>query len=211
MTFFKQIPVGEMENFAYLIGCEETKQCAAIDPGWEAEKIIQTAKENGYQITKIFLTHVHYDHSGAADEIAEKTGARIFINQKSEEKRGGENPMRGSWIIPKKNINLLEIPLDKGGWRDLQIGNIKGKIITAPGHQSDHFLYIFDQYLFTGDTLFIGRIGRTDLLDSDPKDMEETLENIKLLPNNLIVCPGHDYGEVRLRKLSEEKEKNPYL
>jgi hydroxyacylglutathione hydrolase len=201
--WFQQIKVGQMENFAYLVGCPKTKECAVIDCGFEPDKILHTAKANGYEIRKIFLTHVHYDHSGAADELQKMTGAEIFMNPESEQKRG-KNTLRGMWIIPEKSTAIKEGDTPK-------IGEIRGKVIHSPGHQSDHLLYIFGPYLFTGDTLFIGRVGRSDFPDSVPEEYPKTLNKIITLPENLIVCPGHDYGFVKTRILKEEKEENPYL
>lgn len=192
-----------MQNFSYLLGCQKTKECAVIDCGFEAEKIQKEAEKNGYHITKIFLTHVHYDHSGAAEELAKKTRAEIFMNKKSEEKRG-KNVENGMWIIPKKTTPLF--PEDH-----IHIGEISGKVLSAAGHQSDHFLFLFDTFLFTGDTLFIDSIGRTDLPDGNPEEMKKTLNNICTLDENIFLCPGHDYGSVPLRTLREEKISNPYL
>jgi glyoxylase-like metal-dependent hydrolase (beta-lactamase superfamily II) len=201
--FFQQILVGEMKNFSYLVGCRKRKECAAIDCGFDAKKIQQEAIKVGYRITKILLTHVHYDHSGCTEELSLLTGAPIYMNRKSEKKRG-KIAEKGMWYVPK-DVNFLS----EG--QSIEIGDIQGKILSAPGHQSDHFLYIFGKYLFTGDTLFIGGIGRTDLPDSDPREMKKTLSKIMCLSDEYVVCPGHDYGEVKTRTLGEEKQKNMYL
>ena len=201
--FFRQIPVGTMKNLVYLVGCPKSKECAVIDCGFEPEKIYQEAKTHGYRITKILLTHVHYDHSGRADALSRKTGAPIYMNPKSEKKRG-KNPEKGMWIIPKKTTPLL--PHDT-----ITIGEISGKVIDAPGHQSDHYLFQIHPFLFTGDTLFIGSIGRTDLPDSNPESIKSTLNTICTLDDNLFVCPGHDYGSTTMKTLRKEKENNPFL
>lgn len=202
-VWFRQIEVGHMQNFSYLIGCPKTKECGVIDCGFEPEKIQKTAEEGGYCITKIFLTHVHYDHSGAADDLSKITGAEILMHPKSEQKRG-KTTSKGMWIIPEKTTPIQEGNTPK-------IGEISGKVIASPGHQSDHLLFIFGPYLFTGDTLFIGRIGRIDFPDSVPEEYPETLNKIITLNEKLIVCPGHDYGSVKTRKLEEEKRENLYL
>ncbi len=201
--FFQQIPVGHMDNFVYLIGCPKTKECAVIDCGFDPEIIQQKAKIHNYTITKIFLTHVHYDHSGSADILAALTGADIYMNPESEKKQG-INPSKGMWIIPKKTIPV-------SGGDTIKIGEISGKVHSAPGHQNDHLLYTIGDYLFTGDTLFIGGIGRTDFMDSDPKKMNNTLNKICTLSDDLIVCPGHNYGKKKTNTLREEKETNPFL
>jgi len=201
--WWKQVPVGRMQNFSYLVGCPENKECAVVDCGFEPEKIARFAKNEGFTITKILLTHVHYDHSGSAEVLSGLTGAKIYMNPESQRKHDTLIE-RGMWSVPKKTTPLL--PGDR-----VSVGNLSGRVIGAPGHQNDHLLLLFDPYLFTGDTLFIGRIGRTDFVDSDPQKMQETLNKIITLPDHLIVCPGHDYGSVKTRSLREEKVINPHL
>lgn len=193
-----------MQNFSYLIGCDNTKDAAVIDCGFEPEMILCEAETNGYKITKILLTHVHYDHSSAAERLSELTGAPIFMNPESVWKRG-ENPTRGYWVIPQVSQPI-------GAGESISIGKLQGEIIASPGHQRDHLMFLFDPYLLAGDTLFIDGCGRTDLPDSDPEAMQEALKIIATkLPDHLIVCPGHDYGSVPTRSLGEEKLSNPNL
>lgn len=201
--FFLQIPVGTMDNFVYLVGDEVSKECAVIDCGFEAEKINEMAKKNGYKITYILLTHVHYDHSGAAETLAKQTGAQIFAHNKSKDKQR-LNPENGHWIIPSNYQ-----PLKEGD--HIHLGNVEIKVFEAPGHQNDHLIFQAGKHLFTGDTLFIGRCGRVDLPDSNPQAMQQTLKRISSWEDDLMVCPGHDYGEVPLRTLKEEKMDNAYL
>ena len=199
---FEQIKVGEMENFVYLVGDEKSREIAVIDAGFEPEKIIAAAKKHG-KITKIFLTHFHYDHSGAAEILAEKTGAEIFGSGKSAWKRG-KNETRGAWKIPEKVTAIDENS-------EISIGEIPGTVLEIPGHQNDHLGFLFGKYFFSGDTVFVGRIGRTDFADSDPAKMRESLRKIAKLPDDLILSPGHDYGVVPRRTLGEEKRENEFL
>ena len=202
--FFQQLSVGPMQNLVYLLGCEQTKQAAVIDCGFESERILAAAEGAGYRISKILLTHVHYDHSGAADALAHLTGAPICMNPESEWKRD-ESPARGMWVIPEETQ-----PIRPG--EKITIGALSGTIIATPGHQQDHLSFIFDPYLFAGDALFIDGCGRTDLPDSDPAAMQKTLQMIATeLPDHLVVCPGHDYGPVPMRTLAEEKRSNRNL
>lgn len=197
-----QIPVGSMANFAYLIGDEITKKAAIIDPGFETEKIIKIAEENNFKITKILLTHFHFDHSGEAEKIAKKTGAKIYGHYLAKEKNK-INPL-GFWKIPK-----IFLPLKNKD--EIVIGNMKGQAISTPGHQNDHLCFLFENNIFTGDALFIDGIGRTDLPDSDPAKMNETLKFFKSLPDDVLVYPGHDYGSVPFRTIGQEKQKNSFL
>lgn len=186
-----------MQNLTYLIGDEITKTCAIIDCGFESEKIQETAQKNGYKITDILLTHVHYDHSGEAEKLSKITGATIYAHYKSKEK-SNQNPERGHWTIPPNYQPIKESD-------EIHVGDLKIKVFESPGHQMDHLIFQAEKYLFTGDTLFVGRCGRVDLPDSDPEAMERTLKRISTWDDDLIVCPGHDYGDVMIRTLGEEK------
>ncbi|MEI7511245.1 MAG: MBL fold metallo-hydrolase [Candidatus Peregrinibacteria bacterium] len=239
MPFFLQIPVGAMQNFSYLVG-EENGEVACIDPGWDAEKIFLLAQKNGVHITKILLTHVHYDHSGAAEALLEmvcssRDGActvstptpntsctistpvlqcvstpQIFASANIPKWKRNASPDHGKWVVPQ---NFTPISGETQDFTSLQfsIGKFPIQVYDAPGHQSDHLLFEIAEYLFTGDTLFIGNIGGTHFEDSNPEEMQKTLKMISTLPDSLIVCPGHDYGAVPMRTLGEEKMLNPYL
>ena len=198
--FFEQIPVGTMKNFSYLVGDAEKKVCACIDPGWEAEKILEKACQAEIKISLILLTHTHADHSGAAEALSKRTDAPIFTSNKIPQWK----ETHPKFCVPKNIQGISEK-------ERLSVGNIAIEVLETPGHQSDHLAFIIGNYLFTGDTLFIDTIGRTDLEDSEENKMKESLKKISHLRDNLIVCPGHDYGSKPLRKLREEKIYNPFL
>lgn len=190
-----------MENFYHIIGDEKSKEVAVFDPGWEGENILQFLKDHNYILKGIFLTHFHYDHSGQANFLSEKTKAPIYCTDLiNEKKRIGYN-----FILPDKYISITPKNI-------VEIGEIKIENIYAPGHQDDHILFkVGNEYLVTGDTLFIEGIGRLDLPFHASDKMWHTLEMIRTLPDHLLVCPGHDYGSVTIRSLGEEKIHNPYF
>lgn len=198
--FFRQIHIGNMKNFAYLIGCEESRECAVVDPGFDHDKILSIAQEHQYRITTILLTHFHYDHSGQAEILSGKTGATIYGHKRGKLKRN----QVGNWIIPS---DFCEIDADE----QISIGTLRCTALHTPGHQSDHICYLFGDRIFTGDTLFVNKIGRVDFADGEPQKMKESLERLKQLPDELLVFSGHDYGHVAFRTLGEEKLENPYL
>lgn len=199
--YLRQLELGHMQNFFYLVGCEETRECAVIDCGYCHEEIMSEAEKDEYRITKIFLTHFHYDHSMDAEVLAEKTGAKIYgyAGGKKDAKDAASN-----CTIPKEFISLQN-------GQEIRIGYINGVAMHSPGHQDDHMMYVFEHNLFSGDTLFIGGIGRVDLHGSDPDEMRKTVSFLKTLPDDWMVYPGHNYGDVPFRTLGEEKELNPYL
>lgn len=198
---FHQLQLGNMENFCHIIGDKKTNKVAIFDPGWEGKKILQFLEKNNYTLTHIFLTHVHYDHSGQADFLAQKTGAKIFLSEKTKEEKRGHP----KFIVPQKFLPLCNHQI-------VMVGNVSVKTLDAPGHQDDHVIFIVgEKYLVTGDTLFVGSIGGLHFEYSVPKKMPNTLQMINTLPDDLLLCSGHDYGEVKMRTLGEEKKNNPYL
>ena len=200
---FQQIPIGPMQNFAYLIGCPETRQAAVFDCGFEARKVFQIAKSLDLAISDLFLTHVHYDHSGAAEELQKLTSCNIWMNPASRWKQGHEK--EGHWVIPRNHKTI------DANTMSITFENITGSVLRTPGHQADHLSFIVDKYFIAGDALFIDGSGRVDLPDSDSDAAIKTLEMISTLDDGLIICPGHDYGSVSLDTLGNQKKTNPHL
>src|SRR3989338_3452143 len=120
--FFKQIAIGPMQNFSYIIGDEATKEAAVVDAGWEADKLMEIANKEKLKISKIILTHSHYDHVQKADELASKTNAEVYFYELefSEIKKHIKNP----------NIKLIKVKNND----EIKVGNIKIKVIHTPEH-----------------------------------------------------------------------------
>ena len=181
-----QYEVGPGRNFAYLIGDPSTGAGALIDPtdGWpmlEAE-----AANKGLRIEQVFNTHSHPDHTAGNAYFREK-GAKIVAHDSAP----------GHHDVPVQDGSVV------------QVGALAVKVIHTPGHRFDSICLIAEGNLYTGDTLFIGECGRTDLLGSNAKQMHHTLLVVlRALPDELVVMPGHNYGAVPSRTLGEEKQSN---
>ena len=130
-----------MANFAYLLGCEETRVAALIDPCFEPERLVTNAKELGYRVEWVINTHGHHDHVNGNDRAIELTGAKVAAHSKA--------------------IFHVNQYLNHGD--TLQVGNITVEVLHTPGHAHDSVCLVADRHLFTGDTLFVGECGRTDL------------------------------------------------
>src|SRR3989338_8210878 len=196
---FKQIQVGPMQNFIYIIGDENSRGAAVVDAGWEADKLIDIAKKEKLEIKKIILTHSHYDHIQKADELASKTNAAVYFHEDdcNEIKKSIKNP----------NIKLHKLKNND----EIKVGNIKIKIIHTPGHSPAAACLLFENKLITGDTLFVNAIGRTDLPGGDSLKLFESLQKLKKLKDDVEVYPGHDYGEIPFSTIGGEKKTNPYF
>jgi glyoxylase-like metal-dependent hydrolase (beta-lactamase superfamily II) len=183
----KQLELGPMANFTYIICDAISKQCACIDPGWEADKIISETK--GLTISHILLTHAHFDHSNNASTLAKKTGAKIYVHR-NEASKGAETFVDDDKIM---------------------IGNICITCIHTPGHTEGSTCFLLDEMIFTGDTLFVDGIGRTDLEGSDPEKMFKSLQKLAKLPDGTVIYPGHNYGNEPASTIGEQKKRNHYM
>ena len=199
MMFFKQLKVGQMHNFSYIIGDEQAKEAAVVDAGWEADKLIRIADEENLKITKLILTHSHYDHTQKADELASKTNAEVYFHEDeyNEIKRSIKNP----------SIKLIKIKNNQ----IIKIGEISIEVIHTPGHTPGGVCLLVENKLLTGDTLFVSAIGRTDLPGGDVIKLFESLQKLKKLDEDIEVYPGHDYGEIPSSTIGDEKKNNPYF
>jgi len=197
--FFKQIEVGPMQNFSYIIGDQNSKSASIIDAGWEIDKLINIAFKEKLKINKIILTHSHYDHVQEINELATKTNATVYFHELEFDEI-------------KKFIKNNEIKIIKLKNNDIiNIGEIKTNIIHTPGHTPGAICILFQNKLLTGDTLFVNAIGRTDLAGGNPIRLFESLQKLKKLNDGIEIYPGHDYGDLLFSTIGNEKKNNPYF
>ncbi len=192
---FEQVPIGPMQNFGYVIGDEDSKEGAIVDPGWDAGKLIGAAKRHQLTIRKIILTHAHFDHVKALQEVYEKTGAEIVLH----EDEPYEPDFGASTVTRVKDDNLIKI------------GALKCRIVHTPGHTPGSICLLLGSKMITGDTLFVGGCGRVDLPGSDPQQMWATMQKLRKMDDGIEIYPGHDYGETPSSTLGHEKKYNPFL
>ncbi len=197
--FFKQIHVGPMQNFSYIIGDEKSREAAVVDAGWEIEKLIGIAGKDKLKITKIILTHSHYDHVQKVNELAEKTNAMVYFYEWEFNSINKSIKNNGIKIVKLKNND------------EIKIGNLKIKVIHTPGHTPGAICLFVENKLMTGDTLFVNAIGRTDLAGGDAIKLFESLQKLKKLGDDVEIYPGHDYGDIPFSTIGGEKKTNPYF
>jgi glyoxylase-like metal-dependent hydrolase (beta-lactamase superfamily II) len=184
---FKQVPVGTFQNFAYIIGDEKTKTAALVDPAWEVDALLKQCEQLGLKVTYVINTHSHHDHVGGNDAVAKRTGAKIVAHEKAS---------------VRKDVGV------KDG-DTVEVGTLKVKVLHTPGHCPDHICLLVDGKLMTGDLLFIGECGRTDLTGGSASEMYNSLFN-KILPldDSIEVYPGHDYGSKPSSTIGDERKSN---
>jgi len=202
----KRFEVSPLFVNCYLVYDEETKEAIVIDPGDEPDLILDFVKEEGLNLKYILCTHGHFDHIGAVREMKEGTGAEILLH---------EDDLEIYRHSPQLAIQYFGIEIDPQPEPDrllkdneiIQINNIQLKIIHTPGHSPGSISIYTNGYLFTGDTLFKGSIGRTDIPGGDFNELLNSLKKISTLPLETNVLPGHGPKT----DLGTEIKTNPYL
>ncbi|UCD57368.1 MAG: MBL fold metallo-hydrolase [Candidatus Hydrogenedentota bacterium] len=194
---FKQIPTGMMANFAYIFGCEKAKRAAVVDPPSNISEIVRFAEENGLKIELIFATHSHSDHTAGIRSLAERTGAKVVVHK-------GDAPSLQRGHIPTDRV------VEDG--EKLKVGDVDVEVIHTPGHTPGSMCLLANGKLMTGDTLFVGNCGRTDLAGSSTRQMYDSLhKKLKTLSDDVQVYPGHDYGDRPSSTIAHERKSNPTL
>ncbi len=204
-----QLTVGMMGVCTYVIFCEQTRQAAIIDPGGDEDRILDYCKKKDLKVTYILNTHGHPDHVCGNGQIKEATNAPIVMH--SDDVAYFSKPQIKQFF---SSLGLPESPpadrLIHGG-DVLTLGEEKIEVIHTPGHSPGGVCYYCAPNLFTGDTLFVGAIGRTDFPQCSMDELIQSIENKLLqLPDETIVWPGHGYGGSR-STIDEEKRTNPYF
>ena len=177
----KTIPVGQLETNCYIVTDEESLRCAVIDPGDESNAILDYLEDNHLRCEAILLTHGHFDHVGAVAAVAEETGATVYMSKKDD--CGGSDPHL-PFRLPAGGEYL-----DDGD--SVEIGSLRFEVLATPGHTPGGLSYRCGEALFTGDTLFRGSCGRTDLPGGDMDEELRSLKKLCALPGDYEVYPGH--------------------
>lgn len=204
-----QMRVGVVGTNCYMIYDENTKEGAVIDPGDQADMILETAREYGVQVRWVLLTHGHFDHILAVPEILEKTHAKLVIHADDEWMLKPETlagSMRRFGLQRSTYDGLHPDILAKEG-TEIQIGSLTAVYLHTPGHTPGSSCIRVGDVLFTGDTLFRHECGRCDLQGGDFSLMLKSLKRLHDIEGDLQVLPGHDAAST----LQEERRMNPYM
>ena len=178
----KTIPVGQLETNCYVVVNEETLACVVIDPGDESNAIMDYIESNRLRCEAIMLTHGHFDHVGAVNEILEQTGCALYINPRDEGYEVGKSGMKFKMPEGGKYYDDGDIIVEAG---------LEFKVLATPGHTPGSVCLICGGALFTGDTLFRGSCGRTDLPGGSMREEMRSLKKICELEGDYEVYPGH--------------------
>ncbi|MGZ3605859.1 MAG: MBL fold metallo-hydrolase [Thermodesulfobacteriota bacterium] len=206
----KQYEVGNFAVFCYLIGDEETQEGLFIDPADDAKRLLSEAKSQGIdKIRYIVNTHSHVDHIMGNAEMVKKTGAKIIIHQEDASALVRTPTdlleMFGATASPPADIQVKDGEI-------IQVGNVVLKVLHTPGHSPGGMSLHLDGMVFTGDTLFVGSVGRTDFPGSSWDILENSIrKKLYVLPGETVVFPGHNYGSTPTSTIQYERRHNPFV
>lgn len=211
--YFRQIEVGPMQNFAYLIGSTETRKAVVVDAAWDIRQILDRAAADDMEITHALVTHTHPDHVGSwlsgahiegVEELLSRAKAKVVVHKAEAEFLESLSPS-----------DLIRVD----GGEVIDAGGIAIQVIHTPGHTPGSQCFYLalraaeeSAYLIAGDTLFIGSCGRVDFPGGNAEQMYESLtQKLMRLPEDTILFPGHNYASRPQSSLAEQKKTNPYL
>ncbi len=204
--YFKQIEIGPMQNYVYLIGSTETRKVAVVDAAWEIDTILKIAKQDEMEITHAFVTHTHPDHVGGGfagmeidgvTELLEKCKAKVVVHKAEAEFLKG---LSSSDIVKSDNGDRVDV------------GGLKIQLMHTPGHTPGSQCFLIDGRVISGDTMFIDACGRVDFPGGNAEQMYYSLtQKLMTLPDDTILFPGHDYAPLKQATIGEQKKTNPYL
>ena len=194
--YFKQLELGPMQNFIYLVGDPQTREAVVIDPGWEVPTILKTIQQDEYRLTAAFVTHRHFDHVMGLKDLLQAADLPIYVHR-------DDAP-----LLDVKRSSLKPV----AGGETIKVGSVPMTVIHTPGHTPGSQCLLVEGRVFSGDTLFIRACGRWDLPGGNPSQLYESLTHkLKMLDDATILCPGHHYADVPTSTIGEEKQTNPFL
>ncbi len=206
----KQLEIGPMMNFVYLVGCAATRDAAVVDPAWDVPLILQSARDLDLTITSVLLTHSHPDHMNGLEELLEMAGTGVFIHTEEMDY------MRLAASVFGMRLGFLERYATRFhsvlDGEEVLVGNLAVKVLHTPGHTPGSQCFLVEGNLLSGDTLFVNACGRVDLPGGNPEKLWWSL-NRKLadLESGTIVYPGHNYANQSSSTIGEQRKNNPYM
>ena len=197
------LPLGDYQTNCYIVCAAESKTCAVIDPGYFPERILSFLADKGLGLDAILLTHGHFDHVGAVKALVEATGCRLWMKESDYTQRS--NP-QNDFLYPIHDCSFCEVSFCEEGEK-ISAGGAVFTVMETPGHTWGSVCYLCEDAIFSGDTLFAGSCGRTDLPGGDYGTIVLSLERLAELQGDYTVYPGHGSTTT----LAQERMYNPYM
>jgi hydroxyacylglutathione hydrolase len=201
------LPVGLIQTNCYVVGCEETKESAIVDPGGHPERILSEVERQGLTVKYVLNTHAHFDHTDANEALVEATGATLALHPADQPLLAASGG--AAWFGMRADASPPP-SLDLQDGDELEIGNLRFQVLHTPGHTPGHVCFYEpgQGVLFDGDVLFRQGIGRTDLPGGSWEQLMDSIQRILFsLPDETVVYSGHGPATT----IGDEKRLNPWL
>jgi len=210
-VIIRQVPIGPFYVLTYLVACGRSREGVIIDPAGEEEKILGVVREEGVRIKYILNTHGHADHVVANDSLKAFFDVPTCMHEADDEFFSRDKVRKATvaelGLSPPQPATLR---LKDGDI--LEVGDLQIKVVHTPGHTPGSVCYLVHGNLFTGDTLFVGAAGRTDLTGASLETLLNSIrERVLPLPKETVIWPGHDYGDTPTSTIGREMEENIYI
>jgi glyoxylase-like metal-dependent hydrolase (beta-lactamase superfamily II) len=205
--YLRQMPLGPMENFVYLVGDTVARKAWVVDPAWDVDAILDQARKDGMSLEGALITHAHFDHVNGVQALLTHKDMPVYVQSREMDFLGRGAP-RGLFLdLPPEHVRLVQ-PGDT-----LNAGGTKLTFLHTPGHTPGSQCFLVEGNILAGDTLFLGACGRCDMPGGNPHEMFDTLNNVLArLPENTILYPGHHYSQRGVSAtLKEEKVHNRFF
>jgi len=203
---YELVVVGALETNCYLVYDEETRECAVIDPGADPDKIVAAIADLELRPVIVLNTHGHVDHIGANNDIVQKYAVPLAMHAADTDMLKVSDYIELSLLLGARNSPAPDRLLAEGD--EIAVGRTSLRVLHTPGHTPGSIGFVQGGVLFSGDTLFCGGVGRTDLPGGSWKDLERSIrERILTLPEETVVLPGHGPWTT----VEQERGSNPFL
>jgi glyoxylase-like metal-dependent hydrolase (beta-lactamase superfamily II) len=212
--YFRQIPIGQMANFAYLVGSRSAREALVVDPAWDVDALLDLAEGDDVRVVGALVTHYHQDHVGGEifgyriPGIAQLLARQPMPIHVNADEADGLRRITGA-----EESDLVR----RAAGDVIQVGELRIRLLHTPGHTPGSQCFLVEERgepgrLISGDTLFLGSCGRVDLPGADPEAMYRSLRHVLYrLPDDTLVYPGHLYSSDPHGTIGEEKRTNPFM
>ncbi|MBP1687498.1 MAG: Beta-lactamase-like [Deltaproteobacteria bacterium] len=208
--YLKQLQLGPMENFVYLVADPVSREAVVIDAAWEIDRLVEIVEQDDLRLKAALVTHFHPDHlggnlmnhhiPGAAELLERNLPIKVYVH-KSE----------ADFVSRIAGLSASDL-VRTDGTDEIELGKLRMRFLHTPGHSPGSQCFLIDNRLISGDTLFIGSCGRVDLPGSDPAQLYDSLVNkLKQLPDETVLYPGHNYANRPTSTIGDERRHNVYM
>ena len=208
--YLKQVQLGPMQNFVYLIGDRAVRRAVVVDPAWEIDRILQILAADDMVLAAALVTHFHPDHLGG-DMMGHHIQGAVELLERNQKIKVHIHKSEADYVSRICGLSRSDLILNESG-DEVIVGTQRIRLLHTPGHTPGSQCFLVGNNLVSGDTLFVGSCGRVDLPGSDPAQMYDSLVNkLRVLPDDTVLYPGHDYAGQPVSTIGEEKRRNVFL